>query len=170
MRAWDARNGLFPNANLALSLVAAICLAWLSVWEHKRSIYSPDLVVLYLLSSSLLDTVWLALPSYLGKPLDLVLGLIIKITLVFLECRSKEPVLVGAYKHLPAEESANLLSRTLFWWIHPILAQGYRNVLLSHELPAIERDLGSSPLRKRMIDAWKQPGMPSNRLASCAGN
>ena len=112
-------------------------------------------MVLYLLFSSLLDTLWLCLPSHLNKPIDLVLGLVLKVVLLFSECRSKESILVGAYKHLPAEETANILGRTFFWWIHPILAEGYGNILLNHDLPSITRSLGSKGLREHAIEAWK---------------
>ena len=154
------------NADLILSFPTIVCLAWLSALEHRRSVRPPDLVVLYLLSTSLLDAVCLALPSYLDMPFGLTLGLAAKVVLLLLECQRKDSILPDARKQRSGEENASLFSKAFFWWIHPILALGYRNILLNHDLPPIKRSLKSSTLRSNIMDTWHRRGVhiPSRLL------
>ena len=152
------RLGLFPEANLILGFLASLGIGYLSFQEHRRSIRSADLILLFLLASSICDSIWLVVPLYLDKPLPFVIRLLFKLLLLVFECQSKDSILLDKNIQLPPEETANLLSRAFFWWIHDILAEGYSKLLVNHELPPTDRELGSSGLRRGILRAWDQRG------------
>ncbi len=157
--AHDISSGFFVNSNLILAIVAATGLGWLSFQEHRRSVRPSDLAILYLTASSVCDVIWWTLPSSLPKTYGMASELVAKLLLVILECCGKESILLDDYRKMSPEEYANVLSRTFFWWIHPVLIDGYHKILMSHELPITDHKLSSDTLRRHATRAWvDRPG------------
>ncbi|KAK3941519.1 P-loop containing nucleoside triphosphate hydrolase protein [Diplogelasinospora grovesii] len=148
--------------NLVLTAVppaAALGLAWLSRQEHRRAIRPSSLILLYVLSLLLLDVVKLTAPSSLRMlgshdPFPTCVRLISESLVLWVECRSKDAVLVDQYQDgLSAEEKASVLGRAVFWWINPVLARGYKTVLTNNELPHTDSRLRSETLRVAILGA-----------------
>lgn len=149
---------MLPISGWVLAFLAACGCEWLSLQEHDRSVRPSDLIVSYLLASSLCDAILATLPPVRGKPLLPAVQLVIKLGLLCLECRSKDAILLDDYKLLPAEERSGLLSRAFFWWIHDVLVQGYHSTLANHELPPVAEALRSETLRPEAVRIWEQQG------------
>lgn len=82
----------------------------------------------------------------------------VKLVLLVLESREKEKILRGHDVQWPPEELAGVLSKSFFWWINPVLAQGSRGILSGDSLPPIDRKLSSRTLRLKALRAWDQRG------------
>lgn len=150
------------------SLVACVGISVLLPIEHTRSPKPSDLAILYLLFSLSWDTAGLVVGEYVSAT-SLVATLragssAVKLALLVAECRSKAPVLQKPYGEWSPEDVSNILARTLFWWINPILAQGNRHVLTSHDIPPMSQGLSSKLARRRALRAWDQRG------SSCLSN
>ncbi|KAJ5736201.1 ATP-binding cassette transporter [Penicillium malachiteum] len=55
---------------------------------------------------------------------------------------------------LNLEEEAGLLSRVFFFWVLPVLQQGYTGYLALHSLPEIHSKLRPETLRQKLLAAW----------------
>lgn len=51
-----------------------------------------------------------------------------------------------------------ILGRTFFWWINPILREGYQSVLVAEDLPPADEKLSSENLRKKILVSWDDRG------------
>ncbi|KAK0708156.1 putative ABC transporter [Lasiosphaeris hirsuta] len=58
------------------------------------------------------------------------------------------------------EECSGILSKAFFFWINPILARGYRNILIQHDLPHLSRDMRPEAIREGILKAWSQRETP----------
>ena len=70
-------------------------------------------------------------------------GLVMKITLLFLESWSKRENVTYGESHEPHEEVAGFFSRTIFLWLGPLLLKGFRHWLVASDLGPIDRALRS---------------------------
>ena len=147
-------------AHLVPSAAAAIGVCLLSRTEHRRSVTPSTLIVLYLLASLTLDSIWLLIPSLaLDSRLDsrfLLVQLAAKATLLAVECPNKEKVLVSRYQELSPEERSGVLQRVFFWYINPVLVRGYDNILVEDDLPSLDRQTWSGELRQSAERVWKE--------------
>ncbi|KAF3012251.1 hypothetical protein E8E14_011229 [Neopestalotiopsis sp. 37M] len=150
------------------SFLACIGLIPLVFLEHRRSIKPSDLVVLYLLVSLACDSAELGTTTYRDVTLVFAVPAIakvgIKVVLLLLESKEKEKVLRGHGKQWPPEQLAGVLSKSFFWWINPILAQGGRGILSGDSLPPIDRKLSSRALRLKALRAWDQRAKPESKM------
>ncbi|OOQ83629.1 putative multidrug resistance protein [Penicillium brasilianum] len=105
----------------------------------------------------------LTLPSSNLEIVSLILITIIlmlEMSLLVTESQSKVEILKPPYKSLTPEELTGVLGRLLFWWINPILKEGYHSFLTLDDLPKVDPKLSSRLLRKRLILAWNQRSQP----------
>ncbi|KAJ5721180.1 ATP-binding cassette transporter [Penicillium malachiteum] len=61
---------------------------------------------------------------------------------------------------LTTEEGAGLLSQVFFFWVLPMLKQGYLNTLTLHSLPEIHSKLRPETLRQKLLGAWTARSKP----------
>lgn len=135
--------GSVPAA--ALSLVASLLATALSPLEHRYSIKPSTVLSVYVLLTGLLDiavarTLWLALPSN-SIPAIFSTSLAVKLVILCLESLEKDGLLLAEWKDRAAEETANILSRSLFWWLNPVLWRGNRHDLTVDDLPGVDSAL-----------------------------
>ncbi|KAH8899329.1 hypothetical protein GQ53DRAFT_709991 [Thozetella sp. PMI_491] len=145
---------LVPSAASAAASLFLICL---SLIEHRRSVPPSDLSTIYLLVTGLLNAVWLAAPSTEASDRELRLArleLLAKAAVFAAESCSKADILLEKYRALPPEVKTGALGKAVFWWINPVLAEGYNNILLDHELPSIDHDISSPVLRNNIWKTW----------------
>jgi ATP-binding cassette, subfamily C (CFTR/MRP), member 1 len=151
------------------SLVACVGLFPLLLFEHTRSIRPSDIAVVYLLVTLSCDVLTFCVEVFAGStfhhvylPLPsswpVILNICVKLALLVAESQGKKQVLRAPGRQHSPEELAGVLSRTFFWWINPILAQGRRDILTEDTLPPVDRRLSSKTLRHKALLAWDQRG------------
>lgn len=72
------------------------------------------------------------------------------------ECWGKRAIFRPAYQHLAPEETAGILDRIFFWWMNPLLRQGYKTLLNEDDLPKIDHKLSPKTTRENVLRAWDQ--------------
>lgn len=161
-------NARASLASVATTFIASLGISYLSIVEHRRTIRPSTVVIAFLLLTSLISVVWWTVP--LPKQDDVLLRVLVScqifLNLLMLvnESYSKRKILTQFWHELSNEETSGLLERALFLWINPILAEGYRIVLLESSLPRIHSSLSSSRLRDAIWEKWNSRGKihPSN--------
>ncbi|KAK2041784.1 P-loop containing nucleoside triphosphate hydrolase protein [Colletotrichum somersetense] len=149
------------------SLIACVGLAPLLFLEHNRSLKPSDLAIVYLLLSLACDLAESGTTEYGDATFPSIVlrisNLCIKALLLIVECRRKRTIPKHRHGQWSPEELANILDRTFFWWINPILALGNRHVLTGDNLPPLCQELSSRPLRQRALQVWDQRVKPEGR-------
>lgn len=151
------------------SLAACVGLFPLLLFEHKRSIRPSDLAVIYLVVTLSCDVLKFCTEVFADSAFHYVfpplrsswpnlLNICIKLVLLAVESQGKKQVLRDPSRQYSPEELAGVLSRTFFWWINPILAQGSREILTEDTLPPVDHRLSSKTLRHKALLAWDQRG------------
>jgi ATP-binding cassette, subfamily C (CFTR/MRP), member 1 len=142
------------------SLVAAVGYCLLSPLEHRRSIKPSTPILLFLAASFVCDGTQCILilqrHGRNGNYQVAVLAVLIDLVLLLVEGRSKRGLLLDAGSERSPEDTAGILSRTFFWWMNQVLANGYRKELQNEDLPKVDSELSSLPLRTASLRNWEQ--------------
>lgn len=144
---------------LFASTVATFELSILSFLEHRRTVRPSSTVSLYVGLYLINDFIVLTLPSGDLGTAGLILvsiRLALELSLLVVEFPNKLSILQPHYKHVAPEEATGALGRALFWWINPIIKEGYCKILTQDDLPKADQALSSAILRERVIRAWTQ--------------
>ncbi|KAI1461835.1 ABC transporter [Annulohypoxylon moriforme] len=155
-------------ASRALELAATLVLCALSWLKHRRSIRPSSTIILYLVACLIRDC--FELPSTIRGQRDwlmqdpILAQLVIEASLIATENLQKDLVRKTSSEDMSSEEKSSVLGRTFFWWIHPILYQGYHNILLGYDLPSIDTKLLSKPTRIAALHAWEKRLRPENGM------
>ena len=153
-----SRTGL---AAAGLSFVTCLGLLWLSSLEHMRSARPSDVISIFVLISIILDvpqarTLWLRHHSELPVAIIFTACLAIKIIILFLESKSKQPWLLAPYRAYSREALTNIFDRTVLWWLGPLFLLGYRKTLRFEDLYAIDDSLLSESVEHRFMKHWSR--------------
>ncbi|KAI0147916.1 ABC transporter [Hypoxylon sp. NC0597] len=165
---WTLNGSNLLIASRALELVAAVALCVLSWLEHRRSIRPSDPIILYLIACLVRDG--LELPSTIQWQRDWLMQdpmaaqMVLEVALLAVEDLQKVPIKESSHENVSLEEKSSILGRTFFSWIHPILFEGYRNILLGHDLPSIDTKLRAKPIRAAALSAWDRRARPENKM------
>ncbi|KAI0837775.1 ABC transporter [Hypoxylon sp. FL0890] len=165
---WTLDGGNLLVASRTLQLIAAVVLCPLSWMEHQRSIRPSDPIILYLIACLIRDG--LELPSTIQGQRDWLMQdptiaqMALKIALLATEDLEKVPIEESPYEDVSLEEKFSILGRTFFSWIHPVLFEGYRNILIGRDLPSIDTKLRSKPIRAAALSAWDRRPRPENKM------
>ncbi|KAH8663507.1 ABC transporter [Tricladium varicosporioides] len=153
-----------------VSFVAALGLCLVSYIEHRRSIRPSTLITVYLTASLIGHVIELTVPgsgieasfSFARYSIPSLAKCLIELVFLLNECHEKRTILKAEYHGLSPEETAGALSKTLFWWINPILAEGIRSMFSSKDIPITDKSLSSKYLRREILLKWNQRGRPEN--------
>lgn len=147
-------------ASAVLALVSTIIFAVLSYREHARSSGPCKIIQAFLLLTTLLDlarvrTQWL-LPDNMAIATILSITFGSRILWLILESvpKHKYGVLVGSDEDVSPEELNGIISRSLFWWINPLLILGYNKDLSMDDLYPVDDALSGPTTFERMHKAW----------------
>ncbi|KAI0465937.1 P-loop containing nucleoside triphosphate hydrolase protein [Xylaria cf. heliscus] len=145
-------------ASTTLSLASGLSLALLSHLEHAKSIRPSFIIIIYLISTILLDiarvrTQWL-LKDANGVAATLTASLAVKTVLLTLEAIEKRRILLGNDREYPLESTSGPFSRGLFLWLNSLLISGFGKVLSLADLPSISEKLESRILEKDLSATW----------------
>ncbi|KAF3061093.1 Multidrug resistance-associated protein 1 [Daldinia childiae] len=168
-----ALGDLTPNSNYVrvshgLEVAAAIALCVLSLIEHRRSIQPSSIITLYLTVCIIRDVLEVS-RKYQGQRSwlmqDPILAQItLEATLLATENLQKELTKEHSGQYLSPEERSGVFGRIFFWWINPVLVEGYHNVLQNSTLPSVDTKLLSKPIRTVAIRAWEQRLRPESSM------
>lgn len=113
---------------------------------------------MYLLCSVVADSIQLrtlSMRHYVPVITDVTsAGLALKVLLMFLEAWPKTSYLKLTGEQYGPEEVASFFSRSVFWWINPILLRGNRQLLSLSDVFQLDHELYSSRLQIVMHEAW----------------
>ena len=82
--------------------------------------------------------------------------MVVKLTLLVFEARSKRAYLQHPYKSFPPEATSGIFSRSLFWWLNPLFVGGWRKILGLEDLYRIDEELMAEGLLEKLEVAWEK--------------
>jgi ATP-binding cassette, subfamily C (CFTR/MRP), member 1 len=146
------------TASAILSLLDAIAILALSIFEHARSVRPSSLLSIYLVVSALFDATQLR-TLYLRAENHAILAVLtvsiaIKVILFLLENHNKRSYLRAPYQTWSPEVTGGIVNRTFFWWLNPLFRHGFSKNLSSGDLYFMDPDLLSESLEDQMEAAW----------------
>ncbi|KAH8680546.1 ABC transporter [Xylariales sp. PMI_506] len=149
-------------ATAVVSVSAALAYCVLSYLEHIRSWKPSTLIVVFLSGNFLCNLFQWALQRYTGAPHEpaLSLNLGVWFGLLLVESCRKNFILLPPYQQLSPEETSGVIGNALFFWINPILAKGYGEILEDATLPPLDTSLSTQSLRVAALRCWDQRSKP----------
>jgi ATP-binding cassette subfamily C (CFTR/MRP) protein 1 len=152
-------------ASAALGFVGAVAVVILVGIEHNRILRPSSLVLLYLLATLFTDAIQirtLFLRGYVAAIARLsCASLASRALLLVVESWTKESYLKPVEDGYSPEELASVFSRSVFWWLNPILLLGNRKILALEDLYPLNHILESSSLKARIVRSWDKRIGPS---------
>ena len=147
-------------AAAALDVTSACLLFILSCFEHSRSVTPSTIIGLYLLVSFAFDAIRLR-TFYLIHDIAarsianlLALSLVAKFGVLVIEAVEKRGILLEPFKDLPPEATSGVYSKSVFWWVNPLLRIGFDKTLRTKDLFTLDDALSSANLRDRFCRKW----------------
>lgn len=151
-------------AEPAVALVESIAILALSYFEHLKSPRPSLMLNTYLILSLILDialgrTFWIR-NNMQEIAAVFTASMAAKFILLILEeipkrhfTDARDPV---------RETSAGVISRSLFWWLNPLLLSGSREILEIDQLEPVGDKFDSDYLLQRLERAWKKESKKEN--------
>ncbi|KAI1466683.1 P-loop containing nucleoside triphosphate hydrolase protein [Daldinia caldariorum] len=155
-------------ASQGLQIVAVLMLCVLSFLEHRRSIQPSSIITLYLIACIIRDALEISRMlqgehnRFIQDPI--LAQITLEAALLATENLGKEETKESSGQYVSPEEKSGLLGRIFFWWINPVLVEGYHNVLLNSALPAVDSKLLSRTIRTAATHAWEQRLRPEIKM------
>lgn len=84
----------------------------------------------------------------------LVTSAVFKFLILLSEAVSKRDILRIEYSSLPPEETSGPYSRSLFWWLNPLLWSGFSNPLKVDDLFTVDGSLNSNSMGTKFCRQW----------------
>jgi ATP-binding cassette subfamily C (CFTR/MRP) protein 1 len=145
-------------ASTSLSFVVSLIACALSYTEHSKSL-SPSLILnAYLFVSLVLDgatlrTTWLSpLPASIRALITTSFTL--KAAILILEAKEKREYILNVdHQHSP-EDTSGLYSRGLFWWLNPLLLEGFHHLLKPSDLFPVADGMSAAVINERFWNNW----------------
>jgi hypothetical protein len=152
-------------AAVALDAVTALLMVSVSYSQHYRSPRPSTLLLLFLSLSLPLNgirarTIWAAQTHLFCAVF--IAGLGLDLVKLLLESVEQNPFLTNEATKSPRETIANVFNRSMFWWLNPLLIQGFQEVLEADKLQSIDarvNDAAGRDLFTRKWDAGLHPFM-----------
>lgn len=146
-------------AAVALDAVTALLMVSVSYSQHYRSPRPSTLLLLFLSLSLPLNgirarTIWAAQTHLFCAVF--IAGLGLDLVKLLLESVEQKPFLTNDAPESPLETIANVFNRSMFWWLNPLLIQGFQDVLEAGNLLSIDsrvNDAAGGDLFMRKWDA-----------------
>ncbi|KAK9419089.1 putative Multidrug resistance-associated protein [Seiridium unicorne] len=147
-------------SSAALQLCTSIILTVLSHLEHRNAVRPSFLISAFLFLTSILDAARARTQSLIAEQhvvASLLIAIVVvKLLLVFTETKEKTRILLPEYSETSSELRSSLFSRAFFIWLIPILSVGFKGVISSDDLPAVNERLSSEALTTRVESRWKK--------------
>jgi ATP-binding cassette subfamily C (CFTR/MRP) protein 1 len=151
--------------------VGALAVVFLVAFEHQRIVHPSSLLWIYLLASivsAAVRTRTLFIREYVPIISHLsALSLACNLALLIVESSPKKLYLKPADHEFGPEELAGIFSRSIFWWLTPILFLGNRKILKLSDLYPLDRNLRSKPLQERIVIEWEKRMLSKLKITEC---
>lgn len=161
---WTVTPGATTRASVpaaCLDFIAACALLVLSSYEHTRSVAPSTLIGIYLLATLPLDIARVRSLFLLDKTLQtksigtvLAASITLKMAVLFSEAVNKRKILLAGYQHLPLEATSSPYSKSVFWWVNPLLWSGFSKMLEVGDLYTLDDSLSSTLLLEKFRGKW----------------
>lgn len=144
-----------------MNLVCSLALGLLSHFEHSRSARPSLILNLYLFASLLLDiararTQWLLVNNPTDVAAIFTVAVVVKFVVLILEATEKRRLLLETYRNFSHESTSGILSRSVFWWLNPLLIEGSGKILAPDDLFAIDEALDSTTIGEALVYTWNK--------------
>jgi len=145
-----------------VSFVASVMFCALSYTEHARCLRPSPILNAYLFVSLILDaatlrTFWLA--TSLATPIRVIFtaSFILKAALLVLEAIEKEKPQRESLDGEPGnpESTAGIYSQGLFWWLNPLLFDGFSRLLKPADLYSLDDSMSTAGLNDKFWHTWR---------------
>ncbi|KAH7141839.1 putative multidrug resistance-associated protein, partial [Dactylonectria macrodidyma] len=147
-------------SSATLQVCASILLAVLSHWEHRNAVRPSFLISAFLFLSSIMDAARARTQSLIeGQHVVasiLITIVVAKLLLLLIETKGKTRILVPEYLETSSELRSSLFSRAFFIWLIPVLSAGFKGIISSADLPAVNEKLSSETLATMVESRWKK--------------
>lgn len=141
-------------------VAAALCLAPMIYWEHRRTLQSTSFIAIWLIISALCDIIR-SRSLFLRPGLDnvgilAVVAAALKLFTLGLEEVSKASLIADerTRKDTGKEATSGFLSRTLFVWINRMFFFGFKNILRLDTLDSLGPAFRSQYLSDHLNLFW----------------
>ncbi|OBS25287.1 hypothetical protein FPOA_05820 [Fusarium poae] len=156
----EVPHGSILIASATFQLSASILFGILSYQEHRHTVRPSLLISAFLLVTAILDAARARtqslIPSSNVAGNVLITLVVLKLLLVVAETHHKSSDLLPEYSKTSSELRSSLLSRAFFTWLFPVLSMGFKSVISSEDLPAINEKLSSQELTAKVDTRWNR--------------
>lgn len=83
-----------------------------------------------------------------------IAGLGLDFVKLALESVEQKPFIADEAQKLPKETTANVFNRSLFWWLNPLLLQGFKDVLEADKLLSIDERVNDASRGDLFARKW----------------
>jgi hypothetical protein len=77
-----------------------------------------------------------------------------KLLVFIIEAIEKRDILLSQYKHYSPESTSGIYSRSLFWWLNPLLRDGFKKVLTDEDLYPVDFDMRAEAVQQQLREEW----------------
>jgi len=143
-----------------LAIIVTVSMLLLSHLEHRRSFRPSSLLCTYLFATLVLDlpqarTLFISRP-WRATSIAFPMAMGLKLVVLLLESQSKTKLLLSSDGARSPEETANVFSRRLFWWLNALFRRGYRKALAMSDLFVIDQSMSGRGLGMRLQSVWNR--------------
>ena len=167
---WALRSGppLLDHVSIAaasVSFIASLATFIVSYMEHRRSprpsvLLNSFLFISLLLDITILRSVWLSIFIETNLKAIYTASTAIRAIMLVLEAVERRSLLAGEY---PPEATSGLYGRAMFIWVTPLLMTGFRRLLQSSDLYALDKDMDPALINERFWRQWNKSSSLDSR-------
>ncbi|KAL3421008.1 hypothetical protein PVAG01_07453 [Phlyctema vagabunda] len=159
-----------------LAMLVTLFMLVLSHLEHCKAFRPSSIICTYISISLLLDipqarTLWMSQSQqrWHATAITFQIAMAIKVLILLLESRGKTQLLLQDDHPRSPEETTNVFSRRVFWWLNKLFRKGYQKSLSLPDLFVLDSNLSSQKLGNDLQSKWDQNRKSTSKhtLARC---
>ncbi|KAF3103528.1 hypothetical protein TWF102_003714 [Orbilia oligospora] len=167
---WTFRAPVLTKTSIAAAVVSfceVLAIGIVSSHEHVRNIRPSSLLSLALTISIVFDTI--RARTFIKINFDNLLTALFtasiasKASVLLLEAKDKRVFLRSPDTEKPPEETSGLFSRSVFWWLTPLLRTGYSKILGFSDLWHLDDRIDAPDVKDHFYQTWLQSYSHSKR-------
>ncbi|KAK6343113.1 hypothetical protein TWF718_008486 [Orbilia javanica] len=167
---WTFRAPVLTKTSIAAAVVSfceVLAIAIVSSHEHVRNIRPSSLISLALTVSIVFDII--RARTFININFDNLLTALFtasiasKASVLLLEAKDKRIFLRSPDTEKPPEETSGLFSRSVFWWLTPLLRTGYSKILSFSDLWHLDDRIDAPDVKDHFYQTWLQRYSHSKR-------
>ncbi|KAK6505820.1 hypothetical protein TWF481_007711 [Arthrobotrys musiformis] len=167
---WTFRAPVLTKTSIAAAAVSfceVLAIGVVSSHEHVRNIRPSTLLSLALTISIIFDII--RARTFIKINFDNLLTALFtasiasKASVLLLEAKDKRVFLRSPDTDKPPEETSGLFSRSVFWWLTPLLRAGYSRILSFSDLWHLDDRIDAPDVKDHFYQTWLQRYSHSKR-------